>query len=181
MTANEFLENVNDYYDLKDFCSEVGCEYCDDIVDDDTLDEDVEYALAEYRRDYNWREIRDVLNGIPTGYDWYRCDGSFDYVGLDDSDFEDSKDEVYEWALNNGYFDDEVDEDGEYDDEVVEDGFYEEPEEDPVADEDFSVADLMGMCSVTLVTIQTDNLRRMQEEAAAFNRLIDVNIPKVIH
>ena len=181
MTANEFLENVNDYYDLKDFCSEIGCEYCDDIVDDDTLDEDVEYALGEYRRDYSWREIRDLLNDIPTGYDWYRCDGSFDYVGLDDSDFEDSKDKVYEWALNNGYFDDEADEDEEYDDEVVEDDFYEEPEDDPVADEDFSVADLMGMCSVTLVTIQTDNLRRLQEEAAAFNRLIDVNIPKVIH
>ena len=181
MTANEFLENVNDYYDLKDFCSDVGCEYCDDIVDEDTMDEDIEYALDEYRRDYNWKEIRDLLSEIPPGYDWYRCNSSFDYDGLDDSDFDDSKDEVYDWAFNNGYFDDEEPEEDEYNDEVIEDDFYEEPVEDPVADEDFSVADLMGMCSVTLVTIQTDNLRRLQEEAAAFNRLIDVNTPKVIH
>lgn len=34
MTANEFLENVNDFYDLKDFCSDVGCEYCDGIIDE---------------------------------------------------------------------------------------------------------------------------------------------------
>lgn len=179
MTRDEFLESVNDWWELKDFCSEIGCEYCDSIIDDDGLDEEVEYALGEYLRDYNWREIRDMLGDIPTGYNWYRCDGSFDYVGLDDSDFEDVKDEVYEWAFNNGYFDDDEEEGEEYDD-ATEPEFCDETEEDPVEEEDFSVSDLMGMCSVTLVTIQTDNLRRVQEEAAAFNRLIDANIPKVI-
>jgi len=177
MTANEFLENVNSYYDLKDFCSETGCDYCDNILDDDSLDEEVDYALSEYRRDYNWREIRDLLSDIPTGYDWYRCDGSFDYVGLDDSDFDDIKDEVYEWALNNGYFDDEVDEDEEeYEEESVEEDDYE-----PLEEEDFSVGDLFGMCNVTFVAIQQDNMRRLQEADAAFSQFIDVNMPKVLH
>ncbi len=173
MTANEFLENVNEWWELKDFCSETGCDYCDDIVDKYTLDEDVEYALSEYHCDYNWREIRDLLNDIPTGYDFYRCNGSFDYVGLDGEDFESLKEDVYDWAFLNGYFDDEEE------DEEVEDGSS-EPEEDPVEDEDFSVSDLMSMCSVTLITIQKDSVHRAQESEAALNQYINVNIPKVL-
>lgn len=147
MNANDFLENVNDYYELKEFCSEVGCEYCDCILDNGGLDEEVDYALGEYIRDYSWDEIRDLLDEIPIGYEWYRRDSSFDYVGLDGSAFEDSKDEVYEWALNNGYFDDNEG-DEEYNDAT-------DPEFcDEVEEEDFSVSDLMEMCSVTLVTIQ---------------------------
>ena len=171
MTANEFLENVNDYYDLKEFCSEIGCEYCDNILSDDGLDEEVEWAIGECHREYSWREIRDLLSEVPTGYNWYRLDGTFDYVGLDEYDFADSKDEVYSWAHYNGYFDEE---------EAEERVTREEPEEEPLEDEDFSVADLMGMCSITLVTIQTNSLRSMQEETAAFDQFIDVNMPKVI-
>lgn len=182
MTANEFLENVNEWWELKDFCSETGCDYCEDIVDEETLDEDVEYALSEYHRDYNWREVRDLLDDIPTGYDYYRCDGSFDYVGLDDEDFESLKEDVYDWAFNNGYFDDEEEEEEVEDGALLDEDFFDssEPEEDPVEDEDFSVSDLMGMCSVTLITIQKDSVRRAQESEAALNQYINVNIPKVL-
>lgn len=181
MTRNEFLESVNDWWELKDFCSEIGCEHCDCIIDDDGLDEEIEYALGEYLRDYNWREIRDMLDDIPTGYDWYRCDGSFDYVGLDDDDFDSYKDDVLDWADDHDVWDEDEDDEEYFDEESNEEEVIEEEPDEHFEEADFSVTDLMGMCSVTLVTIQTDNLRRLQEENAAFNRLMDANIPKVIH
>lgn len=50
----------------------------------------------------------------------------------------------------------------------------------PVEDEDFSVGDLIGMCSVAFVTIQKDNMRKIQEDKKAFDEFVDVNIPKVL-
>lgn len=179
MNSNDFLKNVNDYYELREFCSEVGCEYCDFILDNDGLDEEVDEALSEHIQDYGWREVGDLLGDIPTGYEWYRREGSFDYIGLEHSDFEDSKAEVYEWALNNGYFDNNEEEE-EYDG-VTAPEFCDESGEAPVEGEYFSVSDLMEMRSVTLITIQTtDNSHRVQEEVAAFNRLIDASNLNVI-
>lgn len=31
MTREEFQENVNSWYDLREFCNEYGCEVCSDI------------------------------------------------------------------------------------------------------------------------------------------------------
>jgi len=103
------------------------------------------------------------LQSIPTGYNYYRCDGAFDYVAIDDSYFEDYKNQVLEWMDDGGYWEDEdedYDPDG-YDDEEP------EPEEPPVEEEDFSVSDLIGMCGVELVTIrQAAERQRIAEEEA---------------
>ena len=58
------------------------------------------FKVANYqkRRAANDRRLERKL---PTGYDYYRCDGSFDYVGLDDSDFEDYKSRVLDWMDDN--------------------------------------------------------------------------------
>lgn len=172
MTRHDFLENVNDWYELKDFCAENNCDNLEDIYDEEGMDTEINYAVGEYARDYEWYEIRDMLDSIPSGFSYYCQNGSFDWYGMGDSDFTAYKQGVLEWMDNGGYWDDEDAEDEEYTDE---EDISDEPDK---IEEDFSVGDLIGMCSVAYATIQQDNRRNECEEAAAFNQF--VNMPKVL-
>ena len=96
MTRNDFLNNVTEWWELLDFCSDEGCYICEDIIDSDQLDEYVEEDIRD--TNYSWRDIRDSLSEIPTGYGYYRMNGSFDYDGMDENDFDSYKDDVREWG-----------------------------------------------------------------------------------
>ncbi len=159
MTRSYFLDYVTDWDELIGLCRDEECGICEDIIDDDELDEYVRSDIEN--TNYSWRDIRDFLQSILTGYNYYRCDGSFDYVAMGDSEFEDYKNRVLEWMDDGGYWEAEEDEEEEE----------EEPEpqleEPPVAEEDFSVSDLMGMCGAELVTIrQAAERQRVAEEEA---------------
>ena len=183
MTRREFIENVNDWYDLKDFCADNDCDILDDVYDEDGMDSEIEYYIGEYRGDYTWRELRDMLGNIPTGYEFYREEGAFDWVGLDDSDFRDYKENVLDWMDDGEYWEEDEDDDFFDDDQPLTDVDLFSPGEDDdevVAEEDFSVGDLIGMCSVTYVAIQQDAARREREDAAAFNQFVNPNMPKVL-
>lgn len=104
-----------------------------------------------------------------------------------DDEFDDYKDQVLEWMDDGGYWDEE-DEEEEYDDT---DFFAAElareretaqqfSDDEQVEDEDFTVGDLINMCSITFVAIQKDNARREMEESEAFNQYVNTNIPKPI-
>ena len=135
MTRADFLEHVRDFYDLVNFCSEENCYVCEDIIDDEYRDERINDDLYESIRygDINWYDIAGLLEDIPTGYTHYRTGyGSFEYFGLDDSDFDDYYHEVLTWADENEVWDEE--------DEEVED-------EDPGFDvSDFKVSDIISGC-----------------------------------
>ena len=107
MTRQEFLDEINDFSDLLNFCCDHGLYYMEDVTDDIAacLAED----LRDYAREYSWTEIRDWLNGIEDGGSWYRRDGSFDYVCIDD-DFEEWKREVMLEADEIGTFEEEDEE-----------------------------------------------------------------------
>lgn len=111
MTRNYFLDYVTDWSELIELCQDYNCDICEDIIDDDTLDEYVDSDISN--RDCGWRSLRDYLPDIPTGYDYYRCDGSFDYVGLDDGDFEDYKSRVLDWMDEDDLWDAEEGEEDE--------------------------------------------------------------------
>lgn len=148
MTRSYFWDYVDGWGELIELCQDEGCNICDDIIDDGQLDECVDADIEQ--ADYSWRQLSNYLSEIPRGYNYYRCDGSFDYVGLDDSDFEDYKSRVGDW-MDDGYWEleeDDEDEDNFDPNEVL------EPEESPVEDEDFSVSELMCMCSAKLATIR---------------------------
>lgn len=156
MTRSYFLDYVNDWYELIELCQEYDCDICEDIISDDMLDEYVDSDISG--TDYGWRRLRDFLSDIPTGYDYYRCDGSFDYVGLDDSDFEDYKSRILDWMDEDSLWETEEDEDFDPDYDFFSpsepENEPEEPAEPPVEEEDFSVSELMCMCSAELVTIR---------------------------
>lgn len=182
MTRDEFLDGINYFSELIDFCQEYGCDYCDDALDEDARDEEIKYELEEYGSDYSWQDIRDYLYDIPTGYDYYRRNGIFDYEGLDDTDFESYKDDVYDWAVDNDCFDDDEEEEGEYE-EYDEYAFSSDPEpedEEPVEDEDFPIDDLMNMSVDMLVVIRCADEERKNEADMEFNDFISRNMPKVL-
>lgn len=119
MTIAEFEETIVSWYDLLPFCSESGCPECDDIIYGDDLASRVESDLVEDTRYYTWTDIRSMLNEIEDGHEFYRHDGSFDYVCVDD-DFETYKRYVLEWCMDNEYFDEEEEEDEPNDPECEE-------------------------------------------------------------
>ena len=178
MTRNEFIDNITEWYELKDFCNDFDCDVCEDIYDDDDYDDCVEEDVRDAVGECSWREIRDSLCDLPSGYDYYRRNGSLDYDGMDNDDFEDYKERALEWGDDYGVWEDEEEEDEEYadaDDDFL-DSLEEEPDEDEtIEEEDFSIDDLIGMCSVVFVAIQNDEVEKQQEEDEAFAQLLSMD------
>ena len=52
MTRNEFIDNITEWYELKDFCSDFDCDVCEDIYDDDDYDDSVEEDIRDAIADY---------------------------------------------------------------------------------------------------------------------------------
>jgi hypothetical protein len=184
MTRDEFINGVDTWYDLREFCDEHGCSICEDIIDDDDRDDEIDSDVEDAIRNDRWYDIKGYLEDIPTGYSYYRRDGRFDYVGMDDNDFEEYKSDVLEWADNEGdiWETDPEDEDEDYDvfeaeleADAAASAAAAEEEPGPEA-EDFSVGDLMGMCCVAFVTIKEADAQRVQEEEQNLQQLY----PKVL-
>lgn len=114
MTREEWLDSIDDLCELRDFCLE------NQILEDEFYDIFTYDSLEDYVRDdmqYNdtgsWIQLRDYLDDIPTGYEWYRRNGAFDYEGLDTYDYEGFRDMVEQYMLENDLFDPENEEDQE--------------------------------------------------------------------
>lgn len=180
MTRQEFIEGVTAWGELLDFCYDNDSSICEDIVSYDTMDEEVESDLRDEVGDRSWRDIRDLLCGIDTDYDYYRRDGSFNYYPLDNNgDFDEYKDEVLEWMDDNGYWDEEAEEedfDGYPSDEYP---THEEEDDVTAADEDFSIRELIGMCSVQFLDIQRTALQQKAQNDTEFQQYLN-NMPKVL-
>lgn len=117
MTLREFDEDVTYFYELQEFCTENDCSYLDEYFDD--LNKEVNDDLYEWIRygDYDWEAVYSALSSVSDGYDFYRKDGSLDYVGCDDQDFETLKNDVRDWAIENGIFDQPGEEDNDDEEE----------------------------------------------------------------
>lgn len=177
MTRNYFVDFVTTWEELLELCSDEDCDVCEDVISDDALDEWVDSDIRD--TEYGWRDIRDFLAGIPSGYDYYLFEGSFEYSGLDGGDFADFKNRVLEWMDDNNQWEDEDDEDeGEYIDEDLydwdsvddEDGPDMEPadsDEPRAEEEDISINDLMTACGAKLVSIRHIAEQRGETENAS--------------
>ena len=164
MTRNDFLNDVTEWWELLDFCSDEGCNICEDIIDSDQL---VEEDIRD--TNYSWRDIRDSLSEIPTGYGYYRMNGSFDYDGMDENDFDSYKEDVLEWGDNNGVWEDEPDDEDDFDTDTM------------FNEEDFSIGELMGFCGVVLLDIRREEAAERAREDEALNQLINTNRPMILH
>lgn len=169
MTRQQFLDEVISFDDLFQFCYDNGYEDClEDICDQESLNEDVGQDIGEYISSHSWRELRDVLDDIPTGYYYYRRIGWMEYEGADD-EFEDYKIDVLSRCDRNRDWDEEEEED----ESVYETGGTDEDEDKPAPDEEFSVQVLIQICG-RRADDYVEELRKKQEaENAAFNGFVN--------
>ena len=124
MTRREFEEEINNWYDLLNFCSDNGLYTCEDVVTWDVRDEYVNEWLRDLPRGMDWEEVLSVLDEIPRGDGYFRCDSSTDFTELDDyDDFEAYKSDVLNEAEEDGIFDEEEEDEEEEEEEP-------EPEEE---------------------------------------------------
>lgn len=147
MTRAEFNDNVNDFGELISICCDYGLEYIDCIYDSYDRDSEIAEDLDDLLRDinYEWWRLRDILNDIPTGYDYYRKISGSEWTPLDDQDFEDIKADVRDWLESTGNFDDADEEDDYEEDDNEQDDEFD-------VDEPFSLRFLYEQCTKDLNT-----------------------------
>lgn len=181
MTRDEFINGINEWWELIDFCNNENCDICEDIYDEDERDDYINSNLYEIVAEAcNWYNLKETLENIPTGDGYYFCNG-WDWDRLDDDDFRAYKNDVLEWMDDNVMWDDE---DEEYDEEFYDEyapGDGEEPpyEEDidpydlvPLEDEDISVSDLFSACGNSLKTFTKANKEEEKENEKDFKKFI---------
>ena len=128
MTRQEFIDDVTTWWELIDFCNDEGCDICEYVYSSDVYDDLINEDLHEMVKHESWQSIYDWLEDLPSGYDYY--DTYDDYVGLDNNwDFDRYKEDVLEWADNDGTIWDEEPEEEE-EEEELDDEFDEEDEEE---------------------------------------------------
>lgn len=113
MTRQEFLDNCNDWWELLEVCRDYDLNACEYVYDDDDLEEYVDEWVRDNCTDYGWRDIRDKLYDIPTGYDFYYIDSEYglsEINGLDGYDFTNYKDAVLEEMDDDDLWDEDEDE-----------------------------------------------------------------------
>lgn len=157
MTRSYFLAQINEWRDLIDLCRHYRCDICEDIIDRDQLDNYVHDDIIACINDNSWKEIRDMLEEIDPGFDYYRADGRFDYECLESYDFYNYKQKVLDWMDGKDMWEEEGSESAEPP----------EAKEPEAEEEDFTISDLMSMCGKELVAINRASEQRLQEEADA--------------
>ncbi len=126
MTRREFIEDMEDWdwSDLINFCWQHDCYECENIFTEEDKDDWIDEGLVSRARGCStWRELLQELYDIPTdccsGY--YRLDEYGTFIELDDDDFEEYKNNVIDWADDNGILDDEEDDEDSEEELVTED------------------------------------------------------------
>ncbi len=182
MTRNDFIERIDRWWELIDFCRDMDCSVCEDIIDGDDLSEYIEEDIENAAHDgMGWREIRDRLNDLDTGYSYYVNEGYMLYVGLnDDDDFNRYKDEVIEWMDDYGYWDDEEEDDDFIEEEADNASPFDEDDEesdDGDMEAEFPVTELISLCIIDVTIQQSAAEEKQRKEQAEIDRALAELLP----
>ena len=122
MTRTEFIDDIQCWDDLLDFCSGYDCNVCADIIPYNSLNSNLGEDFTMCGDEYDWDDIRDWLNNIDDNANYYYRNGCFEYESVDDQ-FESYKDDVLEWGDEGDIWDPEQEHDDDGDDEGTETWF----------------------------------------------------------
>lgn len=142
MTRQEFIDDLCDFDQLRDFADTFGYEF-EDAYTQEQYDIEVDNQVRE--GGLSWQDIRDYLRNLPDGYDFYIRDRWGDWEGRYSDDIDDLKEAFLNWA------DDEDDvfdpEEGDEEDQEEEADEREETSEDgePVPESEFTMDDLLSI------------------------------------
>ena len=126
MTREDFIDNVDSFYELQDFCTEHRLDTVDNVCDRDGWNDEIDERLVDLAREYSWRDLLDTLRGYEDddGYDYYEYDEY--YCRLVPVDFSDLKQRVLEAADEDNVWDEEEEEDNEEEDLTIDEDIIEE-------------------------------------------------------
>lgn len=127
MTRREFIETIEDFYDLKSFCDQGGISICDNVIDSEYYDEIIMDTIRDRGRFDTWQQAYHFLSGLPDDFDHYIEDDYGDFDGATYQDFEDYKQLVLDYVDTHEGWDSE-------ETEVVRNTESEDPE---ISDEEF--------------------------------------------
>lgn len=185
MTRQDFIENVNSWSELIDFCYDEDCDECENIYSEDSMDEQIDESLGIWIENYRWWDLKDILNDLPTDGDYFYCESSdTKWRALDDEDFENYKERVLLWMDRGEYWDEEYDEEDEYLEEenppLNSEAQIESEDLVPIEDEDISVMELLSACDKELNSIKdiTDKNNEVDDDAF-FNFVASITVKKV--
>ena len=139
MTRQEFINDIQYWSELLEFCYDEECYICDDVYDSDQWNNSIDENVSEMAGNDSWRDILATLQDYEniSGYDYYRRNDYGEWYALEDDDFDSYKDDVMEWMDNN----DRWDEDEEEEEDPPQ--YYVDPEDvTPLEAEDVSMDDL---------------------------------------
>lgn len=178
MTRTEFDENITTWSELIDFCNDNSIYICEDVIDAEERDSQINSDLADFVRREDWTTVWETLDDIPTGYSHYRRDGEFEYTALDDyGDFDDYKDEVGDYCDRNGLWDPEEDEEEYEDEEILECEDENDSDEFEPAEEPFAIGELYTVCSGVLHSITRKSEEFEKEVNSAFDDFVMNFVP----
>lgn len=176
MTRTEFINEVQDWRGLQNFCGDEGCHICDDVYSDEAKDDYIDDYLTDMaRRADGWKDLYNILEDIPTGYYYYLLDEFEEFRGLDTSDFEIFKDDALEWGDINGIWDNEEEED--YEEQADEEPAppevaAEDEENDGFEAEGCSIGDLFAASASCLREIEISEQKAKEQEDSTFEIFI---------
>lgn len=153
MTRTEFLEDVTEFSELREFANEYDIwRPVEDLVDDDDIDREVDDAISEMAGREEWRYIKECLDQVPDYAGWFLRDGYLDFVDATEEDFDRIKQEILEYADDRDVWDAE-DEDDDYYEDTDADGADDGSDEDSAEecgelDSDVVMAELFGIEAV---------------------------------
>ena len=110
MRREEFVNDITDWDDLVNFCREWGYDnYVENVYSDDSLDDVLDEFFSDMMSERRWYDVKEAMDDIPQGYDWYYFDWG-DCYQLDGYELEETKGRLLEELDEDGFFDEEDDE-----------------------------------------------------------------------
>lgn len=180
MTREEFIENVQSWNDLLQFCYDENCDYCEDVYDEDAKDDYFNNDIVDMARNAeDWRDLYRQLEDIPTGYDYYIC-GDYGWHGADDGDFDEYKSDVLSWGDDREVWD-EDDEEDEWDEDVLEEDYEtdessEDDEDSETLEEGCSLGELFTSSVTKLQTIEIEAEQEREQAEQFFEQFISAAV-----
>lgn len=113
MTRQEFLDSIESFSDLISFCNENDGyqEYTQNIYCNEDYDMEICRRISEYSDNDRWEDIRNWLDSLPCGCDYYEYDDDWgEWTGLEHEDLHERVHELAQELDEDGFFDDEVEE-----------------------------------------------------------------------
>lgn len=141
MTRQDFIDDVNSFWELIEFCGDERLDICEDLVFWDELDG---YIMRAIRDLDTWQGIRDFLSDIPDGGEYFSVDGYGDVVCVDDM-FDDYKADVLRAMDQCNAWDEEEDSSDDDDDvDGSESSIYATEEDEEITIDDVSFLAVVG-------------------------------------